>query len=853
MNPVITKLTKFIRLETERGFDDRAVVGGLGRMLEPWQAEAATAGLPGPLIEAVISRLRDYGGLPTNARRDVLQGLWHRLQQVEPELEALDPLHPGVETDTAAAQAEAIEAEAVGVPSEDEPADDATVRAGSPSMDSEAESAEAQTSEPPTPEKRKPKEQAPSKEPPAAMNAALTTVQGIGPKSAKTLAKLGLETLGDLLWHLPRRYDDYSQLETINRLWYGQEVTIIATVEKIEVRDVRRGRMKLTEALVSDGTGSLQVTWFNQPWIVNKLQPGRPVVLSGKVDQYLGRLTMNSPEWEPLERKQLHTNRIVPVYPLTAGVSGKWLRKVIHSVVQRLAARVPDPLPESIRSSSKLIPLSTALQQVHFPDSQEMLRAAQHRLAFDEMFLLQLGVLRQKQEWEHVETRALPADQAWIDHFKATLPYQLTNAQSTALEDIRRDLAATRPMNRLLQGDVGSGKTVVAAAAIGIVTSQGAQSALMAPTSILAEQHFRTMTTLLPQSAGVPTEQIRLLVGSTSEAEKTEIRTALASGEVKVIIGTHALIEGPVQFKELGLVIIDEQHRFGVEQRSELRSKGDSPNLLVMTATPIPRSLALTVFGDLDLTLLDEMPPGRHEVQTHIFLPTERARAHSFIQSQIELGNQVFIIYPLVEGSENVQAKAAVDEYEHLAKEIFSEASVGLLHGRMKPDEKDAVMERFHGGEIDVLVSTSVVEVGVDVPNATVMLIEGANRFGLAQLHQFRGRVGRGSEQAYCLLIPTEADDAANERLKAMQETNDGFVLAERDLEQRGPGEFLGTRQSGFAELRTAQLTDVRLIEAARGEATRLFEQDPDLSQPDHRLLGEALQRFWTPEKGEVS
>jgi ATP-dependent DNA helicase RecG len=852
MNPVLTKLTKFIRLEVERGFDDRAVVGGLGRMLEPWQAEAEAAKLSIPLIQAVVSRLRDYGGLSPAARREVLLGLWRRLQQAEPDLGPFDAEdEPG---DSPGEDALAEMPEQTAGHAEPDPPTTASSDAGSPPQ-AETESQPRQEPGGQAPSEIAAGAKAPKQPegPPAALNAPLTTVQGIGPKSAKTLAKLELHTLGDLLWHLPRRYDDYSQLETINRLWYRQEVTIIATVEKIEVREVRRGKMKLTEAIVSDGTGSLKITWFNQPWIVNKLQPGRPVVLSGKVDQYLGRLTMNSPEWEPLERKQLHTNRIVPVYPLTAGVSGKWLRKVIHAIVQRLAARIPDPLPDSIRSSSKLVPLSTALQQVHFPDSQEALRAAQHRLAFDEMFLLQLGVLRQKQEWEAVETRPLPADQAWLDRFQAGLPYRLTNAQQTALEDIRRDLTATRPMNRLLQGDVGSGKTVVAAAAIGIAASNGSQSALMAPTSILAEQHFRTLTSLLPEAAGIPAGQIRLLVGSTSEAEKAEIRSELAEGEIKLVIGTHALIEGPVQFKELGLVIIDEQHRFGVEQRSELRSQGDSPNLLVMTATPIPRSLALTVFGDLDLTLLDEMPPGRHEVQTHIFLPAERGRAYSFIRSQVEQGNQVFMIYPLVEGSEKVQAKAAVDEFEQLQNDVFPNIRLGLLHGRMKPDEKDGVMGRFHAGEIDILVSTSVVEVGVDVPNATVMLIEGANRFGLAQLHQFRGRVGRGSEQAYCLLIPTEADDATNERLKAMLETNDGFVLAERDLEQRGPGEFLGTRQSGFAELRTAQLTDVRLIESARREATRLFEQDPGLNQPEHLLLSEALERFWTPEKGEVS
>jgi ATP-dependent DNA helicase RecG len=849
MNPVITKLAKFLRLEAERSYDNRAVVGGLERMLEPWQAEASEHNLPQPLIEAVESRLRDYARLSPTSRRDVLQGLWHRLQQEAPELPEMDfPLPGASETDAAPEKDgdRAMEAEA-------SPADDLERSPAASETQPEQNSKPRAERTPPEETDKEPQSKDQLEGPPAAMSAPLTTVQGIGPKSAKTLSKLGLQTLGDLLWHLPRRYDDFSQLETINRLWYGQEVTIIANVDKCEVREVRGGRMKLTEAIVSDGTGSLRVTWFNQPWIANKLKPGRPVVLSGKVDQYLGHLTMNSPEWEPLERKQLHTNRIVPVYPLTAGVSGKWLRRVIHSVVLRLAPRVPDPLPDEIRQSADLVPLSTALQQVHFPDSQERLHAAQHRLAFDEMFMLQLGVLRQKQEWEQNETRPLQVDDAWREAFVQALPYELTKAQEKAFEEIRHDLAAPRPMNRLLQGDVGSGKTVVAAAAIAIAAQNSTQSAFMAPTSILAEQHFRTLSALLPQAASIPAEHIRLLIGSTSEAEKSEIREGLESGDIQVVIGTHALIEGPVRFKTLGLAIVDEQHRFGVEQRAELRAKGDSPNLLIMTATPIPRSLALTVYGDLDLTLLDEMPPGRQDIETRLLLPNERSRAHSFIRSQLELGHQAFIIYPLIEESESMQAKAAVEEYERLQEEVFPNYEVGLLHGRLKPEEKETVMSRFHAGEIDVLVSTSVVEVGVDVPNATVMLIEGANHFGLAQLHQFRGRVGRGVEQSFCLLIPDTVDDAANERLKAMQSTNDGFVLAERDLDQRGPGDFLGTRQSGFAELRTASLTDVRLIEAARREATRLFEHDPALSQPEHAQLAEAMDRFWTPKKGEIS
>ncbi|MEJ2013096.1 MAG: OB-fold nucleic acid binding domain-containing protein [Anaerolineales bacterium] len=459
MNPVITKLAKFLRLEADRRYDNRAVVGGLENMLEPWQAEASEQDLPQPLIEAVESRLRDYGRLSPMSRRDVLQGLWHRLQQEAPDLPEMDFPPP----DASEPEDTAQKGQDRPVDAEESPAD------GQQRVPDKPEPQPAEDEEPPAhhPPKKASQSKEESKEtvegPPAAMGAPLTTVQGIGPKSAKTLSKLGLNTLGDLLWHLPRRYDDFSQLETINRLWYGQEVTIIANVEKCEVREVRGGRMKLTEAIVSDGTGSLRVTWFNQPWIANKLKPGRPVVLSGKVDQYLGHLTMNNPEWEPLERKQLHTNRIVPVYPLTAGVSGKWLRRVIHSVVQRLAPRVPDPLPDEIRQSANLVPLSTALQQVHFPDSQERLHAAQHRLAFDEMFMLQLGVLRQKQEWEQNETRPLQVDDPWIEAFVQALPYELTQAQKKALTEIRHDLAATRPMNRLLQGDVGSGKTVVAA------------------------------------------------------------------------------------------------------------------------------------------------------------------------------------------------------------------------------------------------------------------------------------------------------------------------------------------------------------------------------------------------------
>jgi len=510
-----------------------------------------------------------------------------------------------------------------------------------------------------------------------------------------------------------------------------------------------------------------------------------------------------------------------------------------------------------------VVDLATALLQIHFPDSMERLKSARHRLAFDEIFLLQLGVLRQKQNWQERAGRIFTIPEKWLSDQVERLPYALTGAQQRALQDVQSDLASGRPMNRLLQGDVGSGKTVVAALAVAMVTSHGAQAALMAPTSILAEQHYKNLRGLFEGEAPqdqpedlppLQPDEIRLMIGATSEAEKKEIRDGLADGSIKLVIGTHALIEEPVVFADLELVIVDEQHRFGVEQRAALRSKGTNPHLLVMTATPIPRSLALTVYGDLDLSVMDEMPPGRQVISTFALRPLERERAYRLIRSQIQEGRQAFIIYPLVEESDKSDGKAAVEEYTRLQSEVFGELRLGLLHGRMKADEKDEVMSRFHSGEYHILVSTSVVEVGVDVPNATVMLIEGANRFGLAQLHQFRGRVGRGGDKAYCLLIPDTPDATENERLQVMVQTNDGFVLAEKDLEQRGPGEFLGTRQSGYAaQLQLASLTDVALIEKARRHAQTLFEQDPDLKLAENRPLAEAFQRFWGEIKGDIS
>jgi ATP-dependent DNA helicase RecG len=1010
MKPSLDKLIKFIKLEAERGYDNKAVVGGLDKIYSSWEAEARAESIPEELIQAVGARLRDYSQLTPQSRADMLQGLWRRIQRSSSiNLPSLPPApernleednaggvrttprpeqhlpeqgrqHPrqGQRPAQPAGQQSGARPRPAGPPSQRQgdkpepvgskpepvgskyepraerpggekprqtaggrpetarpapqrperterpqqpkpherreqprapggesrpsptaartviPVDaeldrDFATETPAPSVEQEFprvidEASRKLIEEGPRPAFRPTPVQAPAQPPtprpapgqrtgvkraprpvfegaPAALNAPVTVLPGVGPRHGETIGRLGLFTLGDMLYFFPRRYLDYSQLRPINRLFFGEEVTVLGVIESVSTRQARGGKMQLVEAIVSDGSGSLRVTWFNQPWLGKRLHSGIYVSLSGKIDQYLGRLAMNNPELEQLDQEHLHTNRIVPVYPLTANITQRWLRGILHQVISYWSQRVQDPLPDSICDSAELLDLPTALFQAHFPDSWEMLEAARHRLAFDEIFLLQLGVLSQKRAWQERSARVFESEPAWTESQYARLPYSLTNAQQRAVQDILNDLKSGRPMNRLLQGDVGAGKTIVAALAMALIAQHGAQSAIMAPTSILAEQHYQNLRRLLCPAEGVEDltaplqpHEIRLLVGATPEPEKEEIRAALESGQIKIVIGTHALIEDPVNFADLELVVIDEQHRFGVQQRSLLRSKGRNPHLLVMTATPIPRSLALTVYGDLDLSILDEMPPGRQPIETQVFFPAERERAYSLVRSQIERGYQAFMIYPLVEETENSEAMAAVEEHARLQKEVFPKLRLGLLHGRMKGEEKDAVMADFRDGNIHILVSTSVVEVGVDVPNATVMVIEGANRFGLAQLHQFRGRVGRGEAPSFCVLIPDQPDAVENERLSAMLETNDGFILAERDLQQRGPGDFLGTRQSGYhSELRLASLTDIRLIEKARRHAQQVFIVDPELARPEHKSLGAAVARFWDTGQGDIS
>jgi ATP-dependent DNA helicase RecG len=696
--------------------------------------------------------------------------------------------------------------------------------------------------------------------PDAGLDAAVIRLPSIGPSYAEKLSRLGVHTVRDLLYLLPHRYDDFSALRTIDQLRWGEEVTVIGTIWNIKSRIIGDDR-KLVVAVVGDGTAEMEMTWFN-PYVERQLRPGRAYTFAGKIDSYRGRLMMRNPEFEPLDREQLSTGRLTPVYPLTEGITVHWLRAVINKALESFVAQMPDYLPPVIRADAGLLPLADALRQIHFPDNRDLLNAAHRRLSFDEFFLLQLGVLSARQRFRGQSARGLRADEATLAPFLAALPFTMTRAQHHALADILADLGGRQPMSRLLQGDVGSGKTAIAAAALWIAVANAAQGAIMAPTEILAEQHSRSFGALFAglshPLAGRPV-RVALLTGSTPRAEREEALAALAAGDIDIAIGTHALIQNEVAFRDLAVAVVDEQHRFGVEQRAALRQKGVQPHILIMSATPIPRSLALTIYGDLDVSIINEMPAGRIPIKTKWLTPTQRERAYDFIRRQVAAGHQAFIIYPLVEESEHSEAKAAVEEHDRLKSSVFPNLRVGLLHGRLKGEDKDAIMRAFGAGELDVLVATSVVEVGIDVPNATVIMIEGAERFGLAQLHQFRGRVGRGPHPSYCILVSDAAEGEGVRRLQALENSTDGFALAQVDLDMRGPGDFFpkvtglrGTRQSGLPPLRTAQLSDLPTLEAARGAAQRIFAADPDLSQPEHRGLAERVAAFWTGV-GDVS
>jgi len=708
----------------------------------------------------------------------------------------------------------------------------------------------------------------PSITPRANPGAPITAIKGINTALAARFARLGVSSIHNLLYFFPNRHLDYSRLKTISQLTEGPEQTIKANVW--EVRLILPGGRRSTEAILGDATGNMRAVWFNNPWVAKNLRANATIVLSGKVKLFQGRPVFESPEWELLDDQELiHTGRLVPLYPLTSGLNQRQVRRLMKQAIDEYAPTLPDFLTPDIIKRQGFPSLTQALISYHFPASFELKEGARRRLAFDELFLLQLGVLARKRRWQ-AELPGAPFKQtpAFLKKMIAALPFELTKSQARVLDEIICDLSRPIAMARLLQGDVGSGKTVIALLAILVAIHNGYQGALMAPTEVLAEQHFKTLRRLLgtmgteiAADASVATFEgilskplsVALLMGDVKESAKAATQKLVAAGKVDIVLGTHILIQKGIRFKKLGLVVVDEQHRFGVAQRGALRQKGFNPHTLAMTATPIPRTLALTIYGDMDLSVIDELPPGRQAIKTKWLKPEQRESAYRFIRKQVAETHQAFIICPLIEESETIQARSAVAEFEKLSREIFPDLRLALLHGHMSSREKDEVMSAFGRRDVDILVSTAVVEVGIDVPNATVMMVESADRFGLSQLHQFRGRVGRGSAQSYCILLADHPSDIALLRLDIIEHTLDGFKLADEDLKLRGPGEFFGTRQSGLPDLRMAKLSDVPTLEAARTEAELLFAQDPDLLSLEHAALASEISRLWPEKKGDWS
>ncbi len=673
----------------------------------------------------------------------------------------------------------------------------------------------------------------------------LRFLSGIGPQRAKLLAKLGLETIEDALFHLPTRHEDRSLFVPLSKIAPGDAVTCAGVIRGVSPPPPGRSRAPLS-VLLGDGTGFLPAVWFNQPYLERVFKRGQRLIVHGKVGRYRdGPLQIQVKDYEVVEEgpdETLHTGRLVPVYRLTQGLTQRPLRVLIKRLLDECGSLVAEPLPDALLARRQLLGIAPALLTGHFPKTTAEQAAARRRLVFDDFFLLQLGLAIRRQRQGRQRGLAMNPPGALARRLLQSLPFALTAAQERVWREIRTDMALPYPLNRLLQGDVGSGKTVVAALAVLTAIEAGYQAAVMAPTEILAEQHLLTFRRLL-EPLGV---DVALLTNSVKGKPREALIGAAAAGELRCVVGTHALVQEGVKFRRLGLVVVDEQHRFGVAQRATLRGKGESPDVLVMTATPIPRTLALTLYGDLELSVLDELPPGRKPVVTVARPEAKRRRIYDFLRDEVKSGRQVYVVCPLVEESEVSDLRAATEMAERLGQSVFPELNVGLLHGRMNFAEKERVMGAFKEGAIQILVSTTVIEVGIDVPNASVMLIEHAERFGLAQLHQLRGRVGRGPWKSYCILLSAARSDDARRRIEAMTRSHDGFHIAEVDLSVRGPGDFFGTRQSGLPEFRVADLVrDGAMLEEARVEAQAIVQSDPRLVAPEHRALREALLARW--------
>ena len=826
----VTPFSRILDLEEARGFDNTAVMGGLDRFMEHWASSISSfideTSLPAEMLRA------SYAEMSCEERTRWVASWQARLGRNVSASETGMRETPSPTPGQEARQLAPIPAE--------------------------------NSSQPVAP---KPEPISKFRSPPAGLtvDAPVDRLRGIDTKLTARLKRLDVSTVRDLLYLFPRRHLDYSKIAKVAELEPGQECTVVGHLwEAREISMGQGGRLKGTEAVLSDESGNIKVIWFGQGYLARTLKTNSRIAVAGKVSVFRNQLVFESPEYEVLAQGQtpVHTGRRVPVYPLTEGLTARNLRRITWQALSQWLGGVDETLPAKVLNRTKLMPLPEAIFEAHYPGDLDSWGDARRRLAFDELLTLQLAVLSRRQQRDQgVEGVAIGPDRKILEGFIDSLPFALTGAQKRCVEEILSDLKqGTPPMNRLLQGEVGSGKTVVVLVALLAVAAAGFQGAIMVPTEVLAEQHFETVAKLLGglarpvqednlvtvylESLGRPVS-VGLLTGSTRQRIKRELTGMAAQGNLDLLVGTHALIQSSVEIPQLALAVMDEQHRFGVLQRSALRQKGvENPHTLVMSATPIPRTLSLTLYGDLDISTIDELPPGRQKIETRWVGPDRRDAAYGFLRKQIQQGRQAFIIYPLIDESEAVEAKAAADDHQRLSQEVFPELRLGLLHGRMPAKNKDQVMRQFRDGELDILVSTAVVEVGIDVANATVMLIEGADRFGLSQLHQFRGRVGRGEHKSYCILLSDDPSEIAKERLSALEQIDDGFQLAEVDLELRGPGDFFGTRQSGLPDLRMARLSDRELLAQAREEATALIEQDPQLVSPEHAGLSRQVARF---------
>ncbi len=774
-----------LRLEQRKGFTDEAVSGGLGSFMERWCAARAEVSEEAERedLESLRELFLGYARLDPAERAA-------RVAQALPILERLPP---------------------------------------------------APASRPPKPQRRQRQVPVSPHVAQDLLRQPVTVLAGVADKRAELLGNLGIETVEDLLRHYPLRYEDRRTLSKVTELRHRQQAAVYGEIVGPGQSRRVRGRV-ITEVLLRDATGVIALTWFNQKWREEQFNPGEKVIASGTVKVFAGRATLQTPECERVSGEaSLDLQRIVPIYPLTKGLYQPQLRRLIRAALQRFGRYVVDCLPAEVRAERGLPEAAEALAQVHFPDSFEQLELARKRLAFEELFLLQIELARSRTGIKRGPPGiAFDVPSGLLEEFTAALPFELTGAQRRVIREVQADLVKPEPANRLIHGEVGAGKTVVAAFAMFVAGRNGYQSAVMVPTEILAEQHHRVLSELLGPLGFEPV----LLIGSLKGAEKRQQQERIARGEALVVVGTHALIQEAVSFQRLGVVVVDEQHRFGVLQRAELRQKGTNPDVFVMTATPIPRTLALTVYGDFDISQLDELPPGRQPCRTDILTMRQRPKAYEAVRAEVAAGRQAYIVCPLVEESDSLELQAATALAERLQQEVFPELRLALLHGRLTADQRSAVMEAFRSGQVDVLVSTTVVEVGVDVPNATLMLVENAERFGLSQLHQLRGRVRRGHHPARCLLLVGSRSEDAWERMKVLDRTEDGFEVAEEDLRLRGPGEFYGTRQHGLPDLKMADVIgDTAALIDARKLAFDLVEQDPDLAAPECRLLREAVER----------